>query len=226
FLPRPPPLRPSSPIHQPARTSMAIRFIFFDLGKVLVNFDLNQMLRQVSEVAGVSVECVAAALFDDHWHRNFEMGQFALEEYHRGFCERIGCQPDLARLHRAATEFFELNVSILPVISGLRQTRFPLGILSNTCVTHWDYCCRRFALVRECFPVAVTSYEARLLKPQKEMYDLAARRAGVAPGEIFFTDDLLENVEGARAAGWDAVQFTGARQLASELRTRGVPMNL
>ncbi len=205
---------------------MAIRFIFFDLGKVLVNFDLHQMMRQVSDVAGVGIDRVAAALFDDHLHERFELGEIAIEEYQRGFCERIGCQPDLARLHRAATEFFELNASILPVISGLCQTRFPLGILSNTCVSHWDYCRQRFAFIRECFQVSVPSYEVGFLKPHKEIYDLAARRARVAPEEIFFTDDLLENVEGARAAGWDAVQFTSARQLAEELRRRAVPMNL
>ena len=205
---------------------MAIRFIFFDLGKVLVNFDLNQMMRQVSDVAGVAVDRVAAALFDDHLHQRFELGEITIEEYQREFCERIGRQPDLGRLNRAATEIFELNVSILPVVSGLRQTRFPLGILSNTCITHWDQCRRRFTVLRECFQLPLPSYEVRLLKPHKEMYDLAARRAGVAPEEIFFTDDIMENVEGARAAGWDSVQFTGARQLADELRRRGVSMNL
>ncbi len=204
---------------------MAIRFIFFDLGKVLVNFDLDQMMKQVSDVVGVGVDRVAAALFDDHLHEKFELGKITIEEYQRGFCKRIGCQPDLARLHRAATEFFELNVSILPVISALCQIRFPLGILSNTCVTHWDYCRGRFALLRQCFLVSVPSYSVGLLKPHKEIYDLAAQRAQVAPEEIFFTDDILQNVEGARAAGWNAVQFTGARPLAEELRKRGVPIS-
>jgi putative hydrolase of the HAD superfamily len=204
---------------------MAIRFVFFDLGKVLVNFDLNQMMRQVSDVAGVAVERVAAALFDDNLHEHFELGRITIDEYHHGFCERIGRRPDLAELHRAGTEFFEMNLSILPIISGLRQTRFPLGILSNTCVTHWNFCRQRYAFVRECFQLSIPSYEVGMLKPHKEIYDHAAQRAGVAPEEIFFTDDLSANVEGARAAGWDAVQYTGARELAAELRERGVSMN-
>lgn len=205
---------------------MAIRFIFFDLGKVLVHFDLHQMMRQVSDVTGVDTDRIAAALFDDRLHERFERGELTIDEYHRGFCERIGRQPDLARLHRAATEFFELNVSILPVVSALRQTRFRLGILSNTCVTHWEYCRQRYAFLRECFQVPVPSYSVGLLKPGRDIYELAARRAGVAPDEVFFTDDILENVEGARAAGWHAAQFTGARPLVEELRRLGVAMNL
>lgn len=205
---------------------MAIRFIFFDLGKVLVNFDLDQMMRQVSEVAGVGVDQVTAALFDDRLHERFELGELTIDEYHQGFCERIGRQPDLAKLHRAATEFFELNVDILRVISALGQTRFPLGILSNTCVTHWEYCRQRYPFLRECFQLPLASFDLGMLKPHKDIYDHAAKMTGVAPNEVFFIDDILENVEGAKAAGWDAVQFTGARQLADELRKRGVAMNL
>ncbi len=205
---------------------MAIRFIFFDLGKVLVNFDLDLMLRQVADVAEVGVDQVQEALFGDRLHERFELGEITIDEYHRGFCERIGREPDLGRLHRAGTEFFELNVEILPVVSGLRQTRFPLGILSNTCVTHWEYCRDRYAVVRECFQLPIASYQVNLLKPGKAIYDAAAERAGVAAEEILFIDDLLENVEGARAAGWDGVHFTGARSLVEELRKRGVAMNL
>lgn len=204
---------------------MAIRFIFFDLGKVLINFDLNQMMRQVSDVTGATVDDITSALFDDGLHERFELGKLSVQEYQREFSRRIDRQPDFAKLLRATTEFFELNTSILPVISGLCQTRFPLGILSNTCVTHWDYCCRRYAFLRECFRLPLASFDLGMLKPNKEIYDEATSRAGVAPDEIFFTDDILENVEGARAAGWDAEQFTGARKLVADLRDRGVPMN-
>jgi len=44
--------------------------------------------------------------------------------------------------------------------------------------------------------------------------------AGVAAGEIFFTDDRAENVAGAIAAGFDAVLFTSVEALESELRSR------
>ena len=137
---------------------MAIRFIFFDLGKVLVNFDLNQMMRQVSDVTGATVDEITSALFDDRLHERFELGELSVEEYQQEFSQRIGRQPDFTELLWATTEFFELNTSILPVISGLCQTRFPLGILSNTCVTHWDYCRCRYAFLRECFQLPLPSF--------------------------------------------------------------------
>jgi FMN phosphatase YigB (HAD superfamily) len=49
--------------------------------------------------------------------------------------------------------------------------------------------------------------------------------AQVAPAEIFFTDDRAENVAGALAAGWQAVQFQSVQALSEDLRSRGVQFN-
>ena len=41
----------------------------------------------------------------------------------------------------------------------------------------------------------------------REIYDVAAKRLGVEPSKICFFDDVEENCEGARAAGWNALRF-------------------
>jgi HAD superfamily hydrolase (TIGR01509 family) len=63
------------------------------------------------------------------------------------------------------------------------------------------------------------------MKPAPEIYAAAAAMAAVAPEEIFYTDDRPDNVAGAIAAGYDAVLFQDVRQLARELRRRGVQWN-
>ena len=73
--------------------------------------------------------------------------------------------------------------------------------------------------------VYALSYELRCAKPDAEIYRKAASLAGVAPEEIFFTDDMPVNVEAAQKAGFDAVLFRGGRALAEELRRRGVRLN-
>ena len=42
---------------------------------------------------------------------------------------------------------------------------------------------------------------------------------------IFFVDDVPGHVEGARAAGFDAIVYHSARQVADALRERGVRFN-
>jgi putative hydrolase of the HAD superfamily len=80
-------------------------------------------------------------------------------------------------------------------------------------------------VVRYFFDVTILSFEVGAMKPDPRIYDEAARRAGVRPAEIFFTDDRQENVTAACEAGFDAVQFEETRQLAAELRRRGVRWN-
>ena len=51
----------------------------------------------------------------------------------------------------------------------------------------------------------------------REIYDLAAARIGLPAGELVFFDDSEANCEGARAAGWRAIRFTGNDQAEADL---------
>ncbi len=204
---------------------MAIEFLYFDLGKVLVDFDPGQMCRQMASVAGIAPELVAKAVFDDELQRRFELGQIDLRQYYREFCRRTDTRAPYHELARAATEIFELNLRILPIVASLVQTRRRLGILSNTCSAHWQHCATRYCLVRECFSRSILSFEIGSMKPDREVFRIAAEQAGFSPEEIFFVDDVAANVEGARCAGLDAVHYESARQLADALRRRGVPLD-
>ena len=55
------------------------------------------------------------------------------------------------------------------------------------------------------FDAVVRSDEVGLRKPEPEIYLLAADRLEIAPQDCVFVDDLLANVEGARAVGMEAV---------------------
>jgi HAD superfamily hydrolase (TIGR01509 family) len=57
------------------------------------------------------------------------------------------------------------------------------------------------------FDPLVLSYEVQVMKPDRRIYEHSAKLAKVLPEKIFFTDDRLDNIEGARASGWNAQQF-------------------
>ncbi|MGE0755973.1 MAG: HAD-IA family hydrolase, partial [Pirellulaceae bacterium] len=108
----------------------------------------------------------------------------------------------------------------------LRRAGHRLGILSNTNEIHWRFVSQgRYTIIRDAFPVTALSYELRSMKPEPAIYQAAADLAGVAPGDIFYTDDRPENVAGALAAGFDAVQYESPVQLAADIRRRGVRWN-
>jgi epoxide hydrolase-like predicted phosphatase len=67
------------------------------------------------------------------------------------------------------------------------------------------------------FDGVVISGDVGLHKPQPEIFLLGAERAGAAPEECVFVDDLRENCEGAEAVGMRAVLHRGAETTLPEL---------
>jgi putative hydrolase of the HAD superfamily len=104
-------------------------------------------------------------------------------------------------------------------VRRLRQARADglfVGMLSNM-VPAWDAHWRRMLDPAGLFDEVVLSFEVGCRKPDREIFDLAAQRAGVRPAECLFVDDLTKNCDGATAAGWQAIHFTDTAVAVAEL---------
>ncbi len=85
-----------------------------------------------------------------------------------------------------------------------------------------------FAQARTIFPFlaeprgVTVSGEIGLIKPDKAIYDRHAADFDLDPAATIFTDDSLKNVEGAKAAGWQALLFIDAGQFEDDLKGLGM----
>ncbi len=205
---------------------MAPKFIYFDLGNVLLRFDRDRQFRQMAEVAGITPEMVRELFFDSGLYVAYETGQLTTQQVYDEFCSESGVACDRAQLELAANDIFWPNAPMIPVVSALWSAGYRLGILSNTCESHWQFVTDgRFGFLSRYFEQAALSYEVGAMKPAPKIYAAAVERAGVAPSEIFFTDDLEANVAGALEAGFDAANYTSTAAFADELRRRNVRIN-
>ena len=199
------------------------KFLYFDLGNVILPFDFMVAVRQMADVAGVSASLIHEVLFDDALEPAYERGDLTTEEFFETVCLRIGKRPDFDAFLVASSDMFRLDQAVADLILRLRKSGHRTGLLSNTCEAHWRFCYeRRFPILQRLFEVTALSYELRAMKPEAAIFQAAAGLAGAAPADIFFVDDRPEHVEGARRVGFDAVQFTGAAELAAALEERGV----
>jgi putative hydrolase of the HAD superfamily len=204
---------------------MPPRFIYFDLGRVLVDFDVANMCQRVADVAGATPKAVSEAIFDNGLQHQYELGEISTKDFYEAFCQRTGTRPEFDALLEAASDIFELIPSMVPVVQSLHQAGHRLGILSNTCEAHFELCARKFPEVMELFEVYALSYQLRAFKPDPAIYLGAANLAGVSPQEIFFMDDFPEHVAAAQAAGFDAVHFTSPAKLIDDFRARGLEVS-
>jgi glucose-1-phosphatase len=200
---------------------MTAKFIYFDLGKVLLDFSFQQICRQIGEAAGIGPDQVAAVLAAG-LQADYETGKLDSRAFYERFCRESGTRPDYSAFFRAFNEIFTPIVSMWPVVGQLHQAGYRLGILSNTCDSHWNHCLQRYGILRDFFSGYALSYEIGAMKPSATIFCKAAELAGCRPEEIFYADDIAGHVAGARAAGFDAVAYESTSQLVAELRRRGV----
>jgi HAD superfamily hydrolase (TIGR01549 family) len=203
---------------------MIPKFIYFDLGKVLLDFSFERACQQVAEAAGIEPQGAKAALASG-MQVDYETGTLDSRGFYGRFCQETGSCPNYDAFYRGFNDIFTPITSMLPVVVNLYQAGFRLGVLSNTCEGHWNYCFSRYGMLRELFAVYALSYEIGAMKPSAAIFRRAAEMAGCRPEEIFYTDDIAGHVAGARSAGIDSVVYTSTAELVNELRARGVIFN-
>src|SRR5580693_5019576 len=74
------------------RAAMTPKFIYFDLGKVLLDFSFEQMCRQVGEASGIGPDQVAA-VFAGGMQADYETGKLDSSAFHERFCRESGTRP-------------------------------------------------------------------------------------------------------------------------------------
>jgi putative hydrolase of the HAD superfamily len=112
-----------------------------------------------------------------------------------------------------------LNEALLAQIQRLREAGYRTGLLSNFADDARQLWREVYSFI-DFFDGVVISCEVGMMKPDPRVYPLAAESLGVRPEEAVFIDDFIENVEGARRAGMQAIHFSDpilAQQQLAEL---------
>jgi glucose-1-phosphatase len=112
---------------------MKPRFIYFDMGNVLLRFSHERMAQQMAGVAGTDSRIAWRILFEDGLQWAFERGEFTKEQFYTRFCETAGVPlADIAALDAAGSEIFELHAPTIGLVGRLVAAGFRLGVCSNT----------------------------------------------------------------------------------------------
>lgn len=195
--------------------------VVFDIGRVLVEWDMRILIRKF--VADeTEVEYVYANVLSPGWHFQHDAG-VALAEM---VPARTAEFPQYEALIRAySTRFNETIPGPVPgsieLLEELHERGVALYAITNFGDEFWA-AFRPTQPALACFRDIVVSGVEKIAKPDPAIYRLAERRFGHSPAEMLFIDDNRDNVEAARACGWQAHHFHDAATLALDLRQRGL----
>jgi putative hydrolase of the HAD superfamily len=101
------------------------------------------------------------------------------------------------------------NSSLRNMVDGVEGVvseiigRIPIYALTNTNSMHFDYVMRHMPLFHR-FDRVIASFHVGHRKPEPQLFKAAAQLIGQSPENILFIDDMMTNVEGAKAVGYQA----------------------
>jgi 2-haloacid dehalogenase len=200
---------------------MPIDHIVFDIGKVLIHYDPNLPYSRL-----IPDETERKWFFDNVCTHDWNIEQDRGRTWAEAEALLIEAHPTREEQIRAFRKHWHEMVShayddSVAIMEGLIADGKDVTMLTNFASDTFREAQVRFPFLTK--PRGVTvSGDIGLIKPDIAIYETHARSFGLNPETTIFIDDSAPNVEGAKAAGWDAVLFTGADKLRADLAARGV----
>lgn len=195
------------------------RVLLLDLGNVLTFHDNALLFRRLGERAALSGEEVERRLMGPSWDAA-NRGTLDGEGIRRSVNQALGTELTLAEFAPVWSSHFTSNVTLFPILERLAE-RLKLVLVSNTNALHWAFLQQELPVLQR-FHACVASCDVGHIKPEPRIYELALERAGCAPQEAAFFDDIAEYVNAAKALGIAGEVFTDTQRFCEQLRALGV----
>ena len=196
--------------------------VIFDLGGVLIDWNPEYLYRKIftddAEMKRFLTEVCHSA-----WNREQDRGRLFAEAVQ----ELVGQFPQhemhIRSYHERWDEMLggaiEENVQVLEDLH--QKPNIHLYAITNWSAETYPTAQRLFPFLRY-FQDIVVSGELKLIKPDAKIYQTLLDRQPIVAEQAIFIDDVLENVEGARALGICGIHLTPETNLRKELETLGV----
>lgn len=193
-----------------------IRNIVFDIGNVLLDFNPKEYLK--GKVSKDKIEAVYEAMFLSNEWPMLDRGTITEGQAIKNIVSRNKENKEV--IISAFDNWYELLKPIqvsIDVLEKLKEYNYKLYYLSNFHLKAFEYVtekCDFFKL----FNGGVVSYEEKLLKPEKEIYERLLERYDLKKEETVFIDDTQENVTEAIRLGINGIVLKNTECLIEELR--------
>jgi 2-haloacid dehalogenase len=195
--------------------------VVFDLGGVLLDWNPRHLYRKLFDDTA-EMERFLNEVCTMEWHHAHDLGV----PPEQNAPPLIAQHPDQADLIWAWTQRSEEMVSgpieeSVEILRSLKAAGVPCYALTN--MESWTYPGRRerYPFLR-CFDGTVVSGFERVAKPDPRVFELVLERFNLDPARTLFVDDSRVNVEAARRAGMQAIEFESPERLHAVLEEAGL----
>lgn len=186
-----------------------IKNIIFDFGGVIMELDYHKAVRAFQNLglkdAGTQLDpYTQSGIFGD-----LECGKITDEEFRTTLSGMIGRELSWKECQTAWMGYRKnLPLRNLLVMKKLRTEGYHVILLSNTnpFMMGWvlsDEFDGEGHSLKYYIDTIYLSYECKMMKPQKELFQLIVDKEGINPSETLFIDDSMKNAKAGEAFGFN-----------------------
>jgi len=197
---------------------MKIKNVVFDIGNVLVKWSPYEVLEQLFPQKGAKelYQQIRPIWID------LNLGKLTEQEAILGYQDLLNVpEKQLAELMQLLKTSQTLLPGSLELLKKLHACNVPLYSITDNVKEIMEYHRLNSNFLHYFSGIAVSA-EIGILKPNEKIYRYLLEQYKLDPAESVFIDDLMANVEGARAVGMHAFQFISAESCESELIEFGI----
>ena len=183
-----------------------IRNIAFDLGGVVLALSYEKAIRMFEEIGLKDARQRLDAFEQKGIFGDLESGRISTEDFRRELSLLIGKELTMDDCYQAWHGYVDyVPKQNLEAILSLRSLGYKVCLLSNTNPFMMQLADKDFDgeghPIGYFFDALYLSYECKVMKPRREIFEMMLKGQQALPEETLFVDDGPRNVEAAKALG-------------------------
>ena len=195
-----------------------IETIIFDLGGVLVDWNPKYVYNEVFEGDTEKVDWFLNNICTSDWNIQQDAGKLmsvATEELVAKYPE---CEDWIRLFYDRWEDMLKGDIpETVAILKNLKASnKYRIYALTNWSAETFHIALERFDFL-QLFEGILVSGAEKMIKPNKDIYELCLNRFNINPQKAIFIDDNEANVLGAESVGLKAIRFTSAAQLKTDL---------
>jgi putative hydrolase of the HAD superfamily len=200
----------------------SVEALLFDLGGVAIDIDFERALHRWQRHSHHSLAEIRERFSMDVPYQRHERGEIDACDYFDHLRETLGLRASDEEILQGWNAIFVARIAdTLDAVLAIRDT-LPCFAFTNSNRSHQAARNAAYPEVAGAFDRVFVSSDLGLRKPESAAFEAVARSIGVEPAATLFFDDTVENIEGARDAGLQAVHVCEAADVRPVLITASV----
>jgi putative hydrolase of the HAD superfamily len=199
--------------------------IFFDLGKVLVDYDFNLAYNYIKERSTLPADEFNKRIPSiEKLNTVYETGKIETLGFYQSMAETLEYKGTIDSLSLAWSDIFKPITKNIETV-GLLAKAYPLAIISNTSDVHIQFLEANYSFFDN-FRARIYSHVIGSRKPDSSIYEHSLDLMSAESGKSLFIDDRIENIRAAANLGWRTIHFRDGVDLRQALIEAGVAIPL